>query len=276
MIGEGFSMPPPIEPLPPYRWWRTESRLRMAEAEGHALAGANAALAHLGQPPMRRLADLLQTDEQILTVFEEFDQYPDRVGARYWGALPGLDRGVAPAWPEAGPKRVFAYLKPLSRDFGRVLTALQALDVSVVVHAPGISEKLLRTHMAANIQFSAQPLRMADVCREADLGICHAGSGTTQALVSSGIPVLLLPEQLEQMMTAKRVSALGAGLLADFEKPAPDYKRLLTRLLEEPAFRDAARAVATRYSGDDPQSRVARIADRLEELLASGPVATAR
>jgi UDP:flavonoid glycosyltransferase YjiC (YdhE family) len=122
--------------------------------------------------------------------------------------------------------------------------------------------------MAANIVFSAEPVRMGDVCREADLGICHAGSGTTQALVSSGVPVLLLPEHLEQMMTAKRVSTIGGGLLVDYEKPAPDFKRLLMRLLGEPSFREAAQAVAARHAGDDPKARLTRIADRLEELLA--------
>ena len=68
-------------------------------------------------------------------------------------------------------------------------------------------------------------------------------------------------------MTAKRVPSLGAGLLADYEKPAPDYGRLLRRLLDEPSFTAAAHAVSDRHVDDDPAARGARIADRCEELM---------
>ena len=52
-------------------------------------------------------------------------------------------------------------------------------------------------------------------------GICHAGVGTVETLVTAGKPVLALPQHLEQMMTAKRLAALGAGLVVDpNESPA--------------------------------------------------------
>jgi len=71
------------------------------------------------------------------------------------------------------------------------------------------------------------------------------------------------------MMTAKRVQQLGAGLAADYEKPAPDYRRLLRRILDEPAFTHAAQTVASQHSSDDePLARVARIVDRLEKMMA--------
>ena len=163
LIGETFSMPPQREPLPPYRWWRTESPLHMAESGRHALAGASAVLAQLGKPPLARLADLYQADGQIATAFAEFDQYPGRdavaEGLDYRGVLPGLDTGVAPDWPKVEGPRVFAYLKPQARDFDKLLDALRALPVSVAVQAPGVSVEAQRRHLAANIRFHAAPLR---------------------------------------------------------------------------------------------------------------------
>ena len=89
--------------------------------------------------------------------------------------------------------------------------------------------------------------------------------------------MLLLPQHVEQMMTARRVAALGAGLLADYEKPAPDYKRLLRRLLDEPGFTAAAQAVADRHRGRRPRRPgCATIADHLETLLAAPAVAEPR
>ena len=185
--------------------------------------------------------------------------------------MANLDQGVPPEWPLVGSKRVFAYVKPASRDFDKLLVALRKIEASVVVHAPGVSPKAVRTHTAANIAFSADPVCMADVRRDCHLAICHAG-GTAQLVVAAGKPVLLLPQHLEQMMTAKRVAALGAGLVVDYEKPAPDYGRLLRRLLDEPSFTAAAQAVAEQHVGDDQAARVARIVDRCEELMTrTGP-----
>lgn len=279
LLGDTFALPPRQVPLPAYRWWRPEPALRLAEPERHALDGANAVLAQLGEPPLARLADLYDADETIATAHAEFDQYPGRDAAaerlHYWGVLPGLDTGVAPDWPRVEGPRVFAYLKPRSRDFDAVLDALKALPVSVALHAPGLSLAAQRRHLAANLHFHAQPLRMADVLREAAFGLCHAGANTTQALVTAGIPALLLPEHVEQMMTARRAAEAGAALVVDHEKPPPQFKRLLQRLLTEPGFTAAARAVQARHADDDPAQRAPRIVDRLLQWLPGGGAAPA-
>lgn len=266
-FGDGFAVPPCTQPMPIYRPWRPEPPARLAQAEQHALAGANTVLHTLGQPPLRWLADLMTVDDEIIASFAEFDHYPGRQGARYAGPLPNPLQGVAPHWPMVPGPRVFAYIKPGTRDFEPVLKSLCALDVSAVVHAPGVSTTLQHRYLAANLRFSEQPVRMDDICRECDVAICHAGANTTQALVTAGKPVLLLPTHVEQMMTSKAVLALGAGLVVDYERPAPDYRKLIKRLLDEPAFAAAAQAVAARHAGDDPAARLSAIVDRIEAAI---------
>lgn len=269
LFGNSFAVPPRTVPMPIYRWWRPEPLARIVEGERLVLASANMVLARFSQAPMRQLADLLDSDENIIAASEEFDQYPGRAGDHYWGDLTNLQQGLAPQWPTVGAKRIFAYLRPSFRDFAKVLEALRRVNAAVLVHAPGISAQQLKTHTAANLAFSAEPVRVADARRECDLCVCHAGASTTESFVTAGKPVLLLPEHLEAMMTAKRVQQLGAGLAVDFEKPAPDYGRLVRRLLEEPSFTQAAQVVARRHLHDDePATRVGKIADQCEELLA--------
>ncbi len=272
-LGDGFAVPPRAQPMPIYRPWRPEPPARVAQAEQHTLNGANAALAKLGQPPLRCLAELLEVDDEIIASFAEFDHYPGRQGARYAGPLPNPAQGVAPQWPLVDGPRVFAYIKPGTRDFEPVLKALCALDVAAVVHAPGVSTTIQHRYLAAHIRFSEQPVRMDDVARECDIGICHSGTGTVQALVTAGKPVLLLPQHVEQMMTARAVLALGAGLVVDYERPAPDHRKLIKRLIDEPAFAAAAQAVAARHAGDDPAARLAAIVDRIEAVIAARPSA---
>ena len=71
-------------------------------------------------------------------------------------------------------------------------------------------------------------------------------------------------------MTARRAAELGAALVVDYEKPAPDFKRLLKRLIDEPAFGAAARVVQARHAADDPVLRLARIVDRIARWLPGG------
>jgi UDP:flavonoid glycosyltransferase YjiC (YdhE family) len=271
LFGSSFSMPPRTEPMPIYRWWKGEPLERVVSSERIVLGNANKALAQLGLPRMERLSDLLDVDETIIAAAEEFDQYPGRKGAKYWGALANVEKGVPPPWPMVGAKRVFAYLKPHYKDFERVLNALRKIDAKVVVHAPGASDDMVRRHTAANIAFCASPVRMSDVRRECDVGICHAGVGTVETLVTAGKPLLLLPEHLEQMMTAKRAAALGVALVTDAAEPASrNYERALKRLLGEQSFTTAAQAIASKHVDDSPSLRAALVAQRCEELIRQG------
>jgi UDP:flavonoid glycosyltransferase YjiC (YdhE family) len=267
-FGSSFSLPPRTQPMPIYRWWRGEPLERVLASERIVLATANQVLARLALPPMAVLSDLLDVEDTIITISEEFDQYPGRTGARYWGTLANVDKGVPPPWPMAERKRVFAYLKPHYDEFEKVLNALRKVDAAVVVHAPGVSDVIVSKYTSANVAFSAQPVRMADVAAQCHAAICHAG-GTVEALMTAGKPVLLLPQHLEQMMTAKRAVTTGAALIADPAEPSSrNYERALGRLLNEPGFTAAAEAIAARHLDDDPRERAARVADRCEEIMA--------
>ena len=62
----------------------------------------------------------------------------------------------------------------------------------------------------------------------------------------------------------------GAGAEAtDCERPAPDYRRRIKRLLDDPSFAAAvaAQAIAARDAGDDPAARLAAIVDRVEAVI---------
>ena len=276
-VGTSFCVPPRTTPMPVYRWWQAESSARIAEAERIVLANANEALSRFALPPLRCLADILDTDDEMIIASAEFDQYPGRAEGRYWGDLANLEHGVMPVWPVVGAKRVFVYLRPRFRDFALVMEALRAIDAAVVVHAPGIAPAQVQRFSSANIAFSAKPLRMVEVRRDCDLAICHGGSSTVEALVTAGKPVLVLPLHIEQMMTAKRVQQLGAGLATDFDKPPPDYRRLIRRLLDEPAFTQAAVAIAQRHANDDDRrARVSRVVDRFEALMSAATAKGAR
>jgi UDP:flavonoid glycosyltransferase YjiC (YdhE family) len=78
-----------------------------------------------------------------------------------------------------------------------------------------------------------------------DVVASHAGSGTTLAALAMGIPQLCLPQRADQFLNAAAVAGAGAGVtIPPAAVDVTAVAQATRRLLEEPCFRDAARAVA--------------------------------
>lgn len=244
VIGNSFAVPPLQSPLPPYRWWLPHASLqgRLAETDRRLAYSANRALAAFGAPPLRSACDLYRVPQRFICGVPALDVYGDRADATYVGAINQPDAGVSPQWPEGEGSRLFAYLKPAYRHFDAMLDALAASGARVLAYAPGIPAAAEQRHRN-RIAFSPRPLRMAEVCAQTDLGICHAG-GTTELLLHAGRPVLLLPMQMEQTMTARRAEATGACLHQPMSAGADGMAERLARLLTDPALGRAARRFA--------------------------------
>jgi UDP:flavonoid glycosyltransferase YjiC (YdhE family) len=126
----------------------------------------------------------------------------------------------------------------------------------------------MKTYESGNLVFSVDPVRMEEARRQCDLGICHAGAGTTEALLAAGKPVLLLPMQGEQENTARSVEKVGAGLWVKPEAKVVNFKKLLKQLLTEPEFARKAQE----YAVDNPEppqaDRIGEIVDQCEKVIA--------
>ena len=268
LFGTGFYSPPRVSPFPPMRRWRQHSLPQLMASEAQALAAANVALARIGVAPLSRLTDLFEVDEDFLCTFRELDHYPQRdANARYWGTRYAYGNGRAPMWVPGTGKRVFAYLDKNYGDLEPVLQALAASSARVLVYAPGIAAQLALRYSSANMVFLAESVDFEKLGGECDVGVCHVGHGTTSALLLAGIPLLLLPGQLEQYLLALNVQDMGAGLLVNPEEQIKDYATPLRRLLTEPGFGQSAQSFAAKYAHESQQERVNKIADRCEEIL---------
>ncbi len=267
ITGNSFAVPPRTRPLPAYRWWdKAAPAARMADTETRLVATANAVLAALGAPALREVGDLYDAEATLLTAVPELDVYPSRPSGQYIGAINTIAHGAHPVWPGSRPRKIFAYLKPQYALFEQVVRALARSSASVLIVAPGASRQLIQKLQTDHVAFSEHTVIMAEVREQCDVAVCHAG-GTVDVMLMGGVPLLLLPLQMEQTMTSKRVEQLGCGLLFMPEFAPAMLDKQLGRLLGDPGFAQRAAAYAETHAAYTQAQALGRLLDTCESLL---------
>lgn len=96
----------------------------------------------------------------------------------------------------------------------------------------------------------------ARVLRDADLVVCHGGSGTVYGALAEGIPVVVVPVFADQFENGRRVAEAGAGLIVEptqagdgdrtviTEADAPRITVAINDALADASYREAAESIA--------------------------------
>jgi UDP:flavonoid glycosyltransferase YjiC (YdhE family) len=192
--------------------------------------------------------------------------------------------GELPAWFDDREERPLVYVTlgtvmngniPLFRLIADAL-ADQPFDVLIAL-GNGIPREALG-EVAGNIRVAGF-LPQARILERADVVVNHGGYGTVSAALGAGLPLFLLPMGADQPYNTERCITAGAalGVIQEqppgpptaapppFTPPAPAVIRDGTRrLLDEPAFRAAARAIAAEIAAMPP---AAYAAERLEQAV---------
>jgi hypothetical protein len=276
-LGTGFSILPRLNPTPNLRYWASVPYERLAGSDEIALKSANAVLGACGAAPMKALSDLFDTPESFLCTLPELDHYPQRSGATYWGPVYETEMGHEAAWPDVATssdsnsnvKRILVYLEPRHRDFMALLEIISAQGHHALICAPGIADNLRQKLGSDKVRIFDQPIKFAGLLEDCDLVICHGGHGTTAGMLQAGIPLLMLPNHLEQFLLASRVRTLGAGELIDAESPPPDLSALLLKLLNTVDYRNNAQKFAAKYRQYTRPQQLAQITARIEKMAAA-------
>ena len=269
-VGIGFYSPPPGRALPNLRPWEKISAARLEAAEEHVLSTANAVLAHHRAPLLAHACDILLGDSALLCTWPELDHYGRTASSADWYGPNFLARtGTPPHWPAGSGPKVFAYLKREHAEHAAVLQALASLGCRVVCYLPEVASGMAPPVASANIVYARAPVSLDQAMAEADLCVCHGGEATLVQALLAGVPLLMLPMQLEQFLICQRVDAGGAGVNSARLRGPLDWPGLVRLVLGDARFRAAAQAFAARYAGFSQHAMTAGIVEQFERQLAA-------
>ncbi len=271
-LGNGFVTPPALSPIPRLdadnHLFATCVMLASdseQQCERQLLATINSVRQQLCRSRLLSIGEVFGSGTTFLTTFAELDHYAFHEGRNYMGAIPYYPpTGMKIDWPPGSGPRIFAYLKP-SRCLGRLLDELRSCGSPTLVVMDGMEVGTLNNLATGSVRFFDHPLPVDQVAKECDLAILNATHGMTCSMLLAGKPMLQIPHNLEQFITAKRSVALGAAVAADRDDGL-NAVAAFYQLRNDTTFAAAAGRFSNLYRSFDPGQAVIEITAIIGQL----------
>lgn len=201
-MGIGFTVPPIATPMPSLHPWLDIDSSTLLEAEEQVLSNIKKVV-----PTITTISDIFLKAKRFLTIFPEIDHFGWRFSEKYLGPLFPTPSNDEIRWPLRTGYRVFMYLSAYNRCFDDLLTYLQQCDASVFGCIKNLhASKKYAVSQRIHLQETLVNLHSAATC---DLAITAGNFSTSAMMLKLGIPLLICPEQLEQMLLAYRLQQQG-------------------------------------------------------------------
>jgi UDP:flavonoid glycosyltransferase YjiC (YdhE family) len=179
--------------------------------------------------------------------------------------VPGDPRAALPEWASFGARPVM-YLSlgtvPLFNQLDKFVTLLAELahdDVELVVTVGQLNEPAGLGPQPANVHIERW-LPLAPLLPRCDAVVCHAGSGTTLAALTVGLPLVLVPQGADQFTNAAACQRAGVArvLAPDLVTSIAVREAVAAILRTDSTERAVARHVAAEIATMPSATEVAR------------------
>lgn len=155
------------------------------------------------------------------------------------------------------------------RDFyQQCFEAFGASPGQVVVSAGSADLSALGQIPANFIARSSVP--QLEILRRADLFITHGGMNSVQESLYFGVPMVVLPQQTEQLFNGRIVAQAGAGILLE---RAAQLRGAADRVLGDPAYRETAQRLGDALRAAGGYTRAADLIEAFADRLSIHPSA---
>ena len=245
-IGSGLGTPR----TPAERAWVEAANSRFVAVMNKWLPMLNQARTSLGLAPSDHVLELFDRPARLLIAMSAAFDFPADFlpgNVRYIGPLLDASDWSEPwifSWSH-GPDhpRALVSFSTTNQDqtdvLQRTVNAIGRIRMDAVATlGPALKDSSL--HAPANVTLLPSAPHDA-VMKEVSLVVSHGGHGTVSRALSHGLPLLVMPMGRDQGDIAARVEACGAGLILAPAAAETEIAAAISRLIEEPQFRAAAR-----------------------------------
>ena len=253
--------------------------ISLAEAEAGSIAAAAPAL----EDHRRGLVQEIQGSPYLTRFPASLDPSPFPATVRF--RAPGTvdDTALEDWWGASDAPLVYAtfgtvlgHMSIAAGIYRMALAALARLDVRVLLTVGHRFDRTALEPVPANVHVEPW-VDQAHVLPEADVVVCHGGSGTVYGALAAGVPLVVTPLFADQFVNGRRVADCGAGLVVEPEGGNDDGTRRVLGDGDVPRIADAIEAVLGTASHRRNAGRIARemaaapsVDEVLDALLAGG------
>jgi len=150
----------------------------------------------------------------------------------------------------------------------QILAMLDGLNADVICAIPGAPPEWQTRFV--NLEIYPHALDVTSILTDADL-VVTSGAGTIATALLSGVPVLLLPQVVEQYFAGLALEKTGAGFVLHDPTATDQCCRLLTTLLAVAQYKRAAAQFMQRNSRPQVDEANALLVGSLLERLSALP-----
>jgi rhamnosyltransferase subunit B len=205
--GTGFTVPPStLESFPSL----DERFKKPGYDESTLLKIVNRAAERTGRPGYDRLPQIAAADAAMPAVFRELDPYAEvRVEAHIAPFL-----GSPPPVRETSGDEIFVYLGEVTLPDSPLLGAIGTLARQghrVRAYLPLLDPEKQAELTAAGAELSPEPVPLADIARRSRIAVTNGGLGLASSALACGLPLAVLPTDLEKMLNGRALERIGIG-----------------------------------------------------------------
>jgi UDP:flavonoid glycosyltransferase YjiC (YdhE family) len=267
VTGTGFTMPPRLTPMPGIQPWFPLPEHHLQQTEREFLEIVNPVIRSLGGRDLVTVAEIFDQAESFLCTFPELDHYSKREPADYLGPILYTPDHQPATWPDFEGRRVFLYMHSCNRMLRPVLALLKELPVSVLACISGMPTDEIHTWEGDNLRIVTHPVNLAEVAKNCRLMISQGGANTGIYMLLHGVPIFLLPLELEQMLWAYRLSQQRLADTVNYFSSQPKIQINLMQLLESDTISNQAKKFSERYVNYDPHQTIQLIVKKCSLLI---------
>jgi rhamnosyltransferase subunit B len=236
-VGEGFSCPPPqLERFP------SLTGTSNAYDEDALLDTVDADLVSIGRAPLTALPALFIADYQAIGCFAELDPYhPNRTG-NY--CAPSVKLPLADG-SGGGGSEIFVYAYNRIGAENPIWPGLAATRRTVRIHMRDPSHEHFTIFKQLGCIHEPKPVPFSLIASRSCVAASFGGNGFTSACLVAGLPQLIMPLDLEKLLTARAVDARGLGKMLSFNDVTADQvTETVNALAADTALAERLRATA--------------------------------